>query len=225
MKLSTETVEVLKNFATINSNIAIGGDTSIKTVAIAKNVMAKAPVNETFPYKFGVYDLGEFLSAYGMFDDPELDFDTNEKFVTMTSNNSSVKYFFSDVENLITSDKDVVMPSIELEFTLTNGQMNSLRRASAALKSHDITVVRDGDKLNVSVTDITNVTSNKFTLEVDNCSINTDEPFEFVFNINNFKFNSSDEFKFGVSSKMIASVEAAGIDYWLALEKSSKYGV
>lgn len=224
MKLSKETVEALKNFSTINSNIAIGEGQSIKTVAIAKNIMAKVDVPETFPYVFGIYDLPEFLSAYGMFDDPELEFNENQKSVTMTEGGSSIEYYFSEIENLVTSDKDVKMPSCELKFSLSSDQLGSMRRASGALKTNDIVVTGSGDRVMVSVNDITNATSNKFTLEVDACDIQTDESFEFVFNINNFKFVNSDQYDFEVSSKMIASVVASSTNYWLALEKSSTFG-
>jgi len=49
MKLSKSTVEVLRNFSNINSNIAIGDSGSVRTVAIAKNLMGKAEIPEEFP--------------------------------------------------------------------------------------------------------------------------------------------------------------------------------
>ena len=104
MQLSNETVDVLKNFAVINSNIAFTTDQTLKTVAVSKNLMAKATVTETFPYEFGVYDLPEFLSAMSMFDNPELTFDDSQKFVTLSDNDASIKYFFSDVRAWYTWD-------------------------------------------------------------------------------------------------------------------------
>lgn len=225
MKLSQETFEILKNFSGINSNIAMGTEGVLRSVATAKNVMAKAGIAEKFPYDFGIYDLPEFLSAYGMFDNPELLFDESKNFVTIEEGGSSVKYFFSDIETLTVSTKDVNLPDTVLEFTLSESQLNALRRASGALKSNDITVSRSANGLSVSVSDVTNATSNAFTLEVTDCDIQADESFDFVFNINNFKFVNADSYVFKVSSKMIGSVDAADVTYWVALDKSSKYGV
>ena len=49
MKLSNETRDVLKNFASINSNIVFNGGNEIKTMSEAKNIMSTATVAETFP--------------------------------------------------------------------------------------------------------------------------------------------------------------------------------
>ena len=114
MKLSTETLSVLKNFSAINSNIVINAGNRLKTMAEAKNVMASATVAEEFPDSFGIYDLGEFLSVYGMFDDPDLSFDDDMKYVVISEGRRSVKYFFSDTGILTTPTKDIKMPSVQV---------------------------------------------------------------------------------------------------------------
>jgi hypothetical protein len=228
MKLSKSTVEVLRNFSNINSNIAIGDSGSVRTVAIAKNLMGKAEIPEEFPYKFGIYDLNEFLSCYSMFDDPSLGFDDNQKFVTITDGISAVKYFFSDIDNLTVTDKDVTMPDTVVNFTITNDELNKIRKASAALKANDLVVTKNTDGgvwTKLTVTDKENPTSNEFSLNIANCNIDTDENFEFVFNINNFKFNATDKYTFEIASKLISAVKAGDTNYWLALEKTSTYGV
>ena len=228
MKLTSETVDVLKTFANINSNIAIGDEGVIRTVAVAKNVMAKAKVSDVFPYKFGVYDLPEFLSCYSLFDDPELTFSDDKKFVTFSDGIQSIKYFFSDVENLVTSDKDVTMPDTEITFSITDAQLASIRKASGVLKANEMVITKNtegGTWVKLTVTDTNNPTSNEFSLNINNCDIRGDKDFKFVFNITNFKFNQANEYVFEVSSKMISSVVAGDTNYWLALNKNSKYGV
>jgi len=229
MNLSNETVEVLKNFAAINSNIAFTTDNTLRTVAVSRNVMAKASVSESFPYEFGVYDLPEFLSALSMFEEPNLSFDNNKKFVTVTNANgsSSIKYFFSDVSNLVTAKNDPKMPDVAVSFELTGSQLNSIRKASGALKADQLVIKptligsQNDAGVELIVTDVKNPTSNEFKLSVKT-DINNDTEFEFVLNIGNFKFSMCDSYKFEISSKLIASVTAVDTQYWLALEKSSK---
>ena len=74
MKLSKETIEILKNFSTINSNILVEPGNVIKTISPVKNVMSEATVSETFDTQFGIWDLGKFLGTISLFDDAEFFF-------------------------------------------------------------------------------------------------------------------------------------------------------
>ena len=89
MKLSSETVSVLKNFSTINQNLVIKEGSSISTMSAMKNIVSRAEVSETFPRQFAIYDLNEFLSALSLFSEPDLDF--QDDFVVITENGSSSK--------------------------------------------------------------------------------------------------------------------------------------
>jgi len=101
MNISDETLDVLKNFASINPNIVINPGQNIKTISEAKNIMASAEIVEDFPQEFGVYDLNEFLSVLSLVQPADLSFD--DKFVTISStgdNRSKIKYFFSSKAKL-----------------------------------------------------------------------------------------------------------------------------
>ena len=74
MKISKETLEVLKNFSAINPNLVICEGSKLSTIADAKNIMAAVNVSESFPKKVGIYDLNEFLSALSLIEDPEFEF-------------------------------------------------------------------------------------------------------------------------------------------------------
>jgi len=74
MKISKETLEVLKNFSAINPNLVISEGNKLSTIAEAKNIMASTEVSETFPKEVGIYDLNEFLSAHSLIEDADLEF-------------------------------------------------------------------------------------------------------------------------------------------------------
>ena len=115
MKLSNETVTVLKNFSTINQNLVIKSGNSISTMSAMKNIVAKAELSEDFPRDFAIYDLNEFLAALSLFDKPDLDF--KEDFVVVTENGSAtkfLKYWYSDPSVVTTPSKEVTMPSCEV---------------------------------------------------------------------------------------------------------------
>jgi hypothetical protein len=79
MKLSTDTLAVLKNFANIQPNLMFRSGTEVKTIAEAKNIVAKATITESIPQDFGIYDVNDFLSSLSLFTDPTFDFSSDGK--------------------------------------------------------------------------------------------------------------------------------------------------
>jgi len=227
MNLSTNTLAILKNFAGINSNIVFKPGSVIKTMAEAKNVLAKATVAEVFPDKeVGIYDLNEFLGVAGMFNAPEFKFSDDMNSVSIIEDKRSVKYFFSDTSILTFPTKDINMPTAEVSFTLSQDDLNSLRKAASTLGVNDVIVFGEegSDEAFIKVSDVKDATSNSFKIELANVT-RSNEPFNFVFNISNFKLMTGD-YSVDVSSKLISHFKHQSLDleYWIAMEKSSTYG-
>ena len=226
MKLSQDTLNVLKNFGTINSNLVFRPGMPLATMSEAKTIMASATIEETFPHVFGVYDINELLSVMSMFDDPELKFAEDMNSVSIVQGKRSVKYFFANPEHLTSPSKSITMPSVDLSFSLSADDLNALRKASSALGATDVVVYADeGDgPVCAKVTDIKDATSNSFDIELENVTRPT-ESFSFVFNINNFKVISGD-YNVSISSKLISQFKhtSLAVEYFIALEKSSVFG-
>ena len=74
MKLSEKTLTVLKNFAGINNSILVKEGNQLRTISVAKNILAEANIEEEFPRQFGVYDLNQFLNGLSLHQDPDMDF-------------------------------------------------------------------------------------------------------------------------------------------------------
>lgn len=223
MQLSTETLEVLKNFASIQPNIVLNEGNVVKTIAETKNVMAIATLNQNFDQKVGIYNLDEFLSVLGLVDTPELSFD--EKFVKVadSTGRSSVKYFYTD-ESILTFPSSVPnMPETEVKFTLDEVTLNRVRRASAALGHEKMTITATEGGVQLSVVDGSDATSNAFSITVPG-SVES-EDFTFVMNIANLKLISGD-YDVEISSRLISKFANKNSDvvYYIALEKSSTYG-
>jgi hypothetical protein len=223
MQLNEQAMQVLKNFATINPNIVIEQGNVIRTLSEGKNIFGKAIVDLDFPVKFGIYDLNEFLNVLGLVDEHSLTF--NDKYVVVNDNVglSKVKYFFTDTDYLTTSNKDIAMPSTEVKFNLTNDTLNKLKRAASAL-GHDVVSIRPNNgAISLTVFDKDNPTSNSFTIDVDGSYEGSD--FDFIITISNLKLIPND-YQVEISSKLISHFinKDSKVEYWIALEKSSKYG-
>ena len=226
MKLSNEIKDVLSNFKSINSNIALGEEGGfIRTMSTSKTLMSKANIPFDAPYPFGIYDLGEFLACLNMFDYPTLSFYDDKKFVNITDGITAFKYYFSDIDILTVPTNDIKLDCGDLKFTLTHDELNQLRKASSTLKTSWLSIRKNPAAMFIEcvIVDKQNPTSNQFTMNVANCSINTDAEFDFVFDINNFKFKPADSYEFGIDKKQVALIKAGNTDYWVALDKTTTF--
>jgi|TARA_A200000159_G_scaffold107332_1_gene100092 hypothetical protein len=223
MELSENTLQILKNYAGINSNIVFNEGNNIQTISEAKNVLSAASTVEDFPQNFGIYDLNEFLNVLGLVDVPNLSFEKDYVLISDSSGRSKVKYFFSDPDMLTSPSKKIVMPQCEVQFTLDANTLSRIKRAAAALGHDEVSITPGNGHLTLSVVDSKNATSNTFAIDI--AGNYPEDPFNFVISISNLKIIPGD-YHVAISSKLISefSNNELGVSYWIALEKSSTYG-
>lgn len=223
MQLNENTMAVLKNFASIQSNVVLREGNVVKTIAEAKNVMAVATLDQTFEREVGIYNLDEFLSVLSLVDTPELEFSDDFVTVSDSTGRSKIKYFYSDLGILTSPAKDIPMPEAEVRFDLDEGSLNRIRRAAAALGHEKMTITATEGGVELTVVDNSDSTSNAFSIVVPGECDSTD--FTFVMNISNLKLISGD-YEVAVSSRLISNFKnkASEVSYFIALEKSSTYG-
>ena len=221
MELNDGTLQVLKNFSGINQNILINQGNTLKTISEARSVVAKATIDAEFEKSFGIYDLNEFIGVLSLVDTPRLKFDDEYVTIGDSTGRSKVKYFFSAEETLTTPSKDITMPAADVKFVLTNDTLAKLKRAASALGHSEVSITNSGGSLGLSVVDSQNSTSN----DVDG-EFAADSVFNFVLNIGNLKILPGD-YDVEISSKLITqfSHKEMNVQYWIALEKTSTYGV
>lgn len=222
MNLSNETLAILKNFAAIQPNVVFRAGQELKTIAEAKNIVAKATIAETIPQDFGIYDLNDFLSSMSLFSNPSFAFSADGKSSTLSEGKSTLTYFFSDESSLTYPQKDVAMPPIDVSFTLTSDVLNALRKATSLLSVSTVSVEDQGAGIVVRVKDPKNSTSNSYGTEVEGNP--NGHTFKFHFDIGNFKILPGD-YEVSISGKLISHFKhkTLPIEYWIALEKSSTY--
>jgi hypothetical protein len=218
MKLSTETISVLKNFSTINANLMVKAGSSLSTMSAMKNIVAKADVSEEFPSDFAIYDLNEFLSALSLFGKPDLEFNNDFVIITEEGTSKSLKYWFSDPSVVTTPSKEISMPSTELTFNLSSDTLNEITKAAAVIGVPDMALA--GGKL--MVTDKKNSTANAFETSLDVGDVEAD--YKFWFKVENLKLIPG-AYDVEVSSKKISHFTNTklGVQYWIALEPESSY--
>lgn len=221
MKISKQTLTILKNFTTINSNLLVKPGNKISTVAPAKNVMAEVTVDEKFDTEFGIWDMNKFLGTISLFKDPEFEF--GEKSVLIAgSNGSSVTYYYSEPKLLTVPTKTINMPESVVNFDLTETMFDEIVRASSVLQLPHLSITIDGDKIVGVVCDKNDPTCNKFTVELG--TNKKDATFSFDFRIENLKFLPG-EYEVKIAKSVISQFthKDLSLKYWVALESTSHY--
>jgi len=216
MKLSGETVDVLKNFSNINQNILIKEGTQLRTMSTMKNILAEAPIKETFPREFGIYDLNEFLGVLTLVNDAELEFDS-ESHLTVNGGNVKIKYFFSDPSILTTPPETFNPPECDVSFGVTGKTLSSILKASAVMQLPDI-VIEGNAGASITATDLKNTTSNNYTEQLNS---ETTQTFKFHFKADNLKMIPGDYQVKASSTAQVSNWVGSAASYWIALEQTS----
>ena len=217
--LSKKTLDVLKNFSTINSSIVFRKGSTVRTISNAENILAKFSGEEVFPTDFAIYDLSQFLSGISLFNDPQLEFTSND-FVSIRGGRTSAKYYFSDPEITLKSapEKNVKFPGADIQFNLTGDDLIALQKASAVYGLPDLTFQSEegSDTIKLILRDKENDTSNSYDLTVAGCSTGT---YSLDLKIENIRVLPGD-YNVKVSQHLISEWINSNVDltYYIALE-------
>ena len=220
MKLSDKTLVILKNFAGINNSILVKRGASLRTISLAKNILAEANIKEEFPRDFAIYDLNQFLNGLGLHQDPELDF-REDSFLSIREGKRRVKYFFADPQ-VITAppEKTLTLPTQDVCFQLDSVTLEKLLKAAAVYQLPDLSAIGEAGVVKLVVRDKKNDTSNEFAIVVGE----TDSEFIFNFKVENIKIIPG-AYNVVISSKLLAQFtnENHNLKYFIALEPDSTF--
>ena len=212
MKLSDKTIQILKNFATINQSILVRPGNVLKTITPLKTILAQAKVTENFEQEFAIYELPRFLGTISLFSDPEFTF--QEKYVTISSGKQRVNYTYADASMIMTPpSKEISFPDTEVEFTITADQLSTISKAGAVLQMPEIAVVGEDGLISIRAIDSKNSSADVFSLDVGEC----DKDFKVIFRPENLKLITSD-YKVSITTAGICRFESDNLTYWVTTE-------
>jgi hypothetical protein len=220
MKLSNETLTVLKNFAGINQSILVRKGNKLRTMSVMKTVLAEAVVNEEFEKEFAIYDLNQFLNGVSLHEDPELDFQ-NDAYVVIREGKRRVKYFFADPQVIVSPpEKEISLPSQDVCFQLEHSQYDKIKKAAAVYQLEDLSVIGGAGVIRLVVRDKRNATSNEYSIVVGE----SDKEFTFNFKVENLKIIPA-SYDVVLSSKLLSKFtnERYNLNYYIPMEPDSTF--
>ena len=155
MQISRQTVDILKNFSTINPSILVKPGSEIQTISTMKNILAKSAVTENFVNEFAIYDLPEFLNLVTSETFLGGEYTFNEDYVSLEKERAQSTYYYADPTTIVAPpEKPISMPDIEIEFDLEEPDLATIRNMSSILANPDLVVKSEAGKdIVVSVLD------------------------------------------------------------------------
>ena len=221
MKISDNTIGILRNFSDINANILFKPGKTLSTMSTMKNIMAQADVEEEFESEFGVYDLPEFLRAIDSFQTPVLKFNGTANLKIQDEKSTlSARYAFADKSTLRYPSKQISMPDKTVTFSLKNSDYESVKKLYTNLSLPDIAFKGENGKIKFVALDKKNSNSNESSVVVGE----TDLEFTAYIKAENMKIIPGD-YDVALSKAKIAHFinKKVKVQYWIALEADSTF--
>lgn len=216
MKLSEQSLNVLKNFASINSGMVIRDGNIQKTISPEQTILAEATLPDNFPVEFGVYDLNQFLGNINTLNNPSLNF--NDKSVKMDDGELSLMYN-SCSPSIIKApprDKSLQLKSVDVAFVLKKETLSKMIRLASMNNLPNLTVIGENGELRIETHEKVNDTSN---IASTNVGPYDGQKFSVTFKIENIKMIPDDynvEISIGAFAKFVN--KAGNLTYFIAIE-------
>jgi hypothetical protein len=229
MKLSKETLKVLKNFSTINPSIYIRKGSLLATKSMTGNILAEAVIEEEFPVTFAIYGLNEFLGTLKLFSDPVLDFsqaENNYMYIYEQDDPAyKVRYTFSDERKITYPKRRPLIESTDVSFTLDDQTLASIQKASSVMQLENMVITPHGDKnILIEVCNLKNPSSHKFSVELAS-ERNPDADFKFIVNMDTLKILPASYMVSTTGNTIISFESDQAVDYYIGLGIQSYYKV
>ena len=224
MKLSSDTLSVLKNFGSINQGLLFKQGKTLKTVSSHKNILAEVTITEEIPTDFGVYDLNNFLSVVSLHkDDTSFDFDEKHVVIVGNKGRSKTNYRFCEPTMLtVPPEKQLTMPSTEISFEMTAEDFDWILRSASVLGSPQIAIESDGEKINIATLDTSNDAAHTDALEI---AKGNGDKYRMVFKTENLTKILPGAYDVKISSKGVSHFQhkTTPLQYWITTESGSKF--
>ena len=219
MFLSSDTVQVLKNLATINQSLLIKPGKELKSMSVMKNILVTATIQENFDQQLAIYDLNQFLNCLSLIPGAELSFDSNS--IKISDGKNAIEYRCSDPSVISAPpEKELKLPSEDVCVTLTEEQLENAKKAAAVLQIPDVSLIGDGGRIWLTVRDKKNSGSNSYRIDVGE----TTDVFQFNMKVENLKLIAGD-YDVIISSKNLAyfTNHSRPVSYYIAMEPDSTF--
>lgn len=218
MYLSTETVSILKNLASINQSILIKPGKKLRSMSNSKNILVEAEIQEEFEREVAIYDLNQFLNCLSLIPGAEIKLQNS---ILITDSTNSIEYRYSDPSVInAPPNKKIELPSEDVCVVLTEEHIETVKKVAAVLQIPDVSLIGYDGRILLTVCDKKNSGSNSYSIDVGE----TTHKFRFNLKVESLKMMIGD-YDVIISSKNLAQFtnHARPLVYYIALEPDSTF--
>jgi hypothetical protein len=224
MKLSENTINVLKNFSTINQSLLFKTGTLLKSISPLRTIFVEATVDENFTKEFALYDLNKLLAKISLYKDADLNFE-DDKITINTENKKKSDYIKYCSPKVIVSppEKSITLGDADCSFTLSQEDLDWMRKSAGISGSPNFVFESDGKVVTFIATDVKDDSADQSKLEV---AAGDGTKFRVVMKVENFKLLDG-SYDVSIAKKGLAMFKHKKVEvtYYIAIEAaSSKFG-
>ena len=222
MKISDNTIQILKNFSTINTGLKIKQGNVIRTISPNSTVFAEAIVNENFPKEFALYDLNKLLAKISLYKDADIDFNDTNLSISNNNRNKMDTIRYSAPKVVVSPpDKTINIPSPDCELSISQDDIDWMRKSANISRLPIFVFESDGESIYFSASD-----PSKDDADTTKIRLGDGDGNKFVVNIKSDNFKLLDgSYDVSISKKGLARFKhkTINITYFIAIESNSKF--
>lgn len=225
MKLSDSTVQVLKNFSSINQSLQFKSGNVLKTLSPLKTIYVEATVGENFPKDFALYDLNKLLAKISLYKEAELAFGEDRLNISTENKKKSdfIKYCSPQIIVAPKDGKSIQFDDPFCSFTLSSEDLEWMRRSAGISGSPNFVFESDGEVITFMATDVADDSADQSKIEI---GTGDGKVFRVVMKVENFKMMEG-SYDVSIVKKGLAQFKhkTVSINYFIAIEaKDSSFG-
>lgn len=168
--MQKRTIEILKNFANIDSKILFREGNDLRIRNATNSITAIATLPDEFHREFAIFDLNEFLATYSLFTVPSIDY--KDRFMLINDEGGTqVKYYYAASSTVLPTPKGKVkLPDTQLSFTISKASLENTSKAASVMKLKEMVISKESVKVLNS-----NGAGNEYTCRLDDIQVYDDE--------------------------------------------------
>jgi hypothetical protein len=220
MKLSDDTVNVLKNFSSINQSLQFKSGNVLRTISPLKTIFVEATVNENFPKEFALYDLNKLLAKVSLYKEAHLSFDDDKVNISTENKKKSdfIKYCSPKII-IVPPEKAITLGDPDCTFSISQEDLEWMKRSAGISGSPNFVFESDGETIHFIATDVKDDSADVSKIEI---GAGDGTKFRVVMKVENFKLMEG-SYDVSIAKKGLSCFKhkSVAIIYYVAIEAAN----
>lgn len=223
MKLTKETLNILKNFSTLNNGIILKKGNMLITKNITNVVYAEAELNQEIDEEICIYDLQSFLGSINLVgDDADITVGQTTGNIVISSNRITINYPASNSAAIISPKGRVNVPAGDVEYNLPADELKQIMKMARQLSVDRLEFMPLNGRLIIRGWEEVDKEHPNEQFKIDMGEYTGTADFHFYIRMDNMKLMDGD-YKISFNRKKIAWFETEHVSYMIACDLQSTF--